>query len=64
MEKIILSRVTRCDEGETEVEFLVRGHKVLGLFPSTPKSGVYNSIKGILIGTYVEHNFIENVQKI
>jgi len=64
MEKIILSGVTRCNENETELEFIVRGHKVTGLFPATPKSGVYNSIKSILVGAYIGNNFAENMQKI
>ena len=64
MQKIILSGVTRCDGDETELEFMVRGHKVTGLFPTTPKSGVYNSIKSILVGAYMGNIFVGNVQKI
>ena len=64
MEKIILSGVTRCDEKETELEFLVRGHKVTGLFPAAPKPGIYHSIKSILMGTYATNNFAQNVRKI
>lgn len=64
MDKIILSGVTRCDMDETEVEFIVRGHKVTGLFPTTPKSGIYGTIKSILIDTYLRNNFSESLQKI
>lgn len=64
MEKIILNGVTRCNENETELEFTVRGHKVTGLFPAAPKSGVYSSIKSSLIGAYMGIIFMENIQKI
>lgn len=64
MEKIILNRVMRCDETETELELTVRGHKVTGLFPATPKPGIYRSIKDILMGACINNNFIENMQKI
>ena len=64
MEKIILNRVTRCDENETELEFTVRGHKVTGLFPADPKPDVYHSIRNVLMNTYANNNFIQNVQKI
>lgn len=64
MEKIILNRVTRCDEKETELEFTIRGHKVTGLFPATPKPEIYHSIKSILMGNYANGIFTENVQKI
>ena len=64
MEKIIFNRVMRCDESETELEFTVRGHKVTGLFPVIPKPGVYRSIKGILMGTCINNNFIENMREI
>ena len=64
MEKIIFNRVTRCDEKETELELTVRGHKVTGLFPATPKPGIYRSIKSILIGACITNNSIENMQKI
>lgn len=60
----MLNRVTRCDEKETELEFTVRGHKVTGLFPATPKPEIYHSIKSILMGTYTSSVFTENVQKI
>lgn len=45
MEKIILNDVTRCDMDETELEFIVRSHKVTGLFPITPKCRIYHSIR-------------------
>lgn len=64
MEKITLNGVTRCDVDETELEFTVRGRKVTGLFPTTPKCGLYRSIRSILIDTYIGNNFSENLQKI
>lgn len=64
MEKIILNEVTKCDMDETELEFTVRGHKVTGLFPVTPKCGIYRSIRGILIDAYIGNNFSEYLQKI
>ena len=64
MEKIILNKVTRCDADETEVEFTVRGCKVTGLFPTTPKSGVYLTVKHILVDAYIRNNFGQNLQEI
>lgn len=64
MEKITLNGVIRCDIDETELEFTVRGRKVTGLFPTTPKCGLYRSIRSILIDTYIGNNFNENLQKI
>ena len=54
MEKIILNKVIRSDQDSTEIEFIVRGHKVVGLFPATPKSGIYQHIRGVLIDSYIE----------
>lgn len=56
MEKIRLYEVIRCESNETEIAFMVRGHKVTGLFPASSKPGLYQQIKHALIGTYVESN--------
>lgn len=64
MDKITVNAITRHDINETELEFTVRGHKVTGLFPATPKCGIYRSIRNILIDTYIRNNFGGNFQKI
>lgn len=61
MEKIILNKVIRSDRDGTEIEFIVRGHRVIGLFPATPKSGIYQHIKRILIDSYVDNNLTANI---
>lgn len=63
MEKIVLNKVIRCDKDETEVEFIVRGHRVIGLFPATPKLGVYQNIRSILIASYIRNNSVGNLDR-
>lgn len=57
MEKVILNKVIRNDKEGTEIEFIVRGHRVIGSFPATSKSGIYQHIKQILIDSYIANNF-------
>lgn len=64
MDRITLDRVTRCDADGTEMEFTVRGRKVLAVFPSDPNVQAYYQIKRILEDTCIENFLSTKLQKI